>query len=142
MRGKWVSFDSLTINHMCGLGKLSDREKFRKLKKNPDYHKILEELTYGKGQWEGNKKNPYVNIARGDLTEKAKVGFYFLSSVLTSTKHVGIVKLDKAIFLYVILKGYKISFGKIIEKPILNYQSNNFFGHMPHPSIITHLCIK
>ena len=24
----------------------------------------------------------------------------------------------------------------------MEYQSNNLFGHMPHPSIITHLCIK
>ena len=49
MRGKWVSFGRQTINHMCGLGKLSDREKFRRLKKNPYYQKILEELTDGKG---------------------------------------------------------------------------------------------
>ena len=33
-------------------------------------------------------------------------------------------------------------FLKDIERSILEYQSNNFFGHMPHPSIITHLCIK
>ena len=52
------------------------------------------------------------------------------------------VRVDKANLLYAILKGYKISFGKLIERTILEYQSNNFFGHMPHPSIITHLCIK
>ena len=76
------------------------------------------------------------------MTEKAKIWFYFLSSVLTLTKHVCTVRLDKAILLYAILKGYKISFGKIIEKSILDYQSNNFFGHIPHPSIITYLCLK
>ena len=52
------------------------------------------------------------------------------------------VRVDKAILLYAILKGYKISFGKLIERTILEYQSNNFFGHMHHQSIITHLCIK
>ena len=62
--------------------------------------------------------------------------------MLTPTKHVCIMRLDKAILLYAILKGYNISFGKIIEKSILDYQSNNFFSHMPHPSILTHLCIK
>ena len=142
MRGKWVSFDRHTINHMCGLGKMSDGAKFLKLKKNPDYQKILEELTNGKGQHEGNKKNPYVKIAREDLTEKAKVWFYFLSSMVTPTKHVCTMRLNKPILLYAILKGYKISFGKIIEKSILEYQSNNFLGHMLHPSIITHLCMK
>ena len=40
------------------------------------------------------------------------------------------------------MKGYKNSFGKIIEKSIIGYQSSNFWGHMPYPSIITHLCIK
>ena len=49
MRGKWVFFDKHTINHMCGLGKLSDGAKFRKLKKDLDYLKILKELTNGKG---------------------------------------------------------------------------------------------
>ena len=62
--------------------------------------------------------------------------------MLTPTKHVCTMRLDKAILLYAILKGYKISFGKIIEKSILDCQSNNFFSHMPYPSIITHLCIK
>ena len=142
VRVKWVSLDKHTINHICGLGKMSDGAKFKRLKKDPEYQKILKELIDRKGQWEGNKKTPYAKIARGDLTEKAKVWFYFLSSVLTPTKHVCIMRLDKAILLYAIFKGYKISFGKIIERSILEYQSNNFFGHMPHPSIITHLCIK
>ena len=62
--------------------------------------------------------------------------------MLTPTKHVCTVRVDKAILLYAILKGCKISFGKIIERSILEYQSNNFFGLMPHPSIIIHLFIK
>ena len=53
--------------------------KFRMLKKNPDYQKILEVLTNGKGQWEENKKNPYIKIATRYLTEKAKIWLYFLS---------------------------------------------------------------
>ena len=64
VRGKWVSFDRHTINHLCGLGKISDRDKFRKLKETPDFQKILEVLTDGRGEWKGSKKNPYVSIAR------------------------------------------------------------------------------
>ena len=94
-----------------------------------------------KGSRKGIKRI-HVSIAREDLTEKAKFWFYFLYSVLIPSKHVCIVRQDKAILLYAILKGYKINFGKIIEKSIPDYHSNNFFGHIPHPSIIIHLCIK
>ena len=58
------------------------------------------------------------------------------------TMHVSIVRQEEAILLYVILKGYKISFGKLIEQSILRYQSSNFKGHFPHPAIITYLCIS
>ena len=88
------------------------------------------------------QEDPYIKIARGYLTEKDNFWFYFLSLVLTPTKHVCTVRVNKAILLYAIFKGYKISFGKIIERSILEYQSNNFFEHMPYPSIITHPCIK
>ena len=50
VRGKWISFHRQNINHMCGLGKWSDGAKFRKLKENPNYQKILEVLTDGK-EW-------------------------------------------------------------------------------------------
>ena len=39
VRGKWVSFDRHTINHLCGLGKMSDGAKFKRMKKNLDYQK-------------------------------------------------------------------------------------------------------
>ena len=58
------------------------------------------------------------------------------------SKHVSIVKQEEAVLLYAIVKGYKISLGKLIEKSILSYQSCNFKGHMPHPTIITYLYIK
>ena len=39
VKGKWISFHRKNINHMRGLGKLSDEAKFRKLKENLDYQK-------------------------------------------------------------------------------------------------------
>ena len=45
VRGKWVSFHRHEINQLLKLGKLSDGSKFKELKKNPDYQKILEVLT-------------------------------------------------------------------------------------------------
>ena len=99
-------------------------------------------LTDGKREWKGSKKSPNAFIARGQLIEKAKVWFYFLSSVLMPSKHVCTVRREEAILLYVVLKGYKISFGKIIEKSILSYQNRKFLGHIPYPFVTTHLCLK
>ena len=87
VRGKWVSFDKNEINKVLKLSELKDGSKFKKLQKDPDYEKILELLTTGKGEWKGIKKNPFDSIARGSLTEEAKVWLYFLSSVLMHSKH-------------------------------------------------------
>ena len=102
----------------------------------------MEVLTAGKGEWKGNKKTPYDSIAIGSLTEESKVWFYFLSSVLRPSKNLSTMRQEEAILLYALLKGYKISLEKLIEKSIMSYQSNNFWGYMPHPTIITYFCIK
>ena len=57
------------------------------------------------------------------------------------SKHLSIVRKEEVVLMYAILKGYKITLGKIIEKSILNYYYNNFKGLMPHASTITRLCI-
>ena len=126
MRGKWIPFDKHTINHMCGLGKMIDGAKFKRLKKNSDCQKILEVLTGGKEESKGSKKNPNVYIIRGHLTKEAKGWFYLLISVLMPSKHVCTVRQEETILLHVVLKSYKINFGKIIENSILSYQSNKF----------------
>ena len=46
-----MSFDRHTINHLCGLGNISDGAKFKRMKKNVDYQKILEVLIDGNGEW-------------------------------------------------------------------------------------------
>ena len=75
----------------------------------------------GKGEWKGIKKTPFKSISRGDLTEEAKVWFYFIRFVLMPSKHLSIVRREELILLYALLKGYKINVGKIIEKSILGY---------------------
>ena len=44
--------------------------------------------------------------------------------------------------LYAILKGYKINIGTIIENSIMRYHEGNKRGLIPHPAIITILCLK
>ena len=43
--------------------------------------------------------------------------------------------------MYAILKGYKFSVGKIIENSILSYYRGGYRGLVPHPALITRLCI-
>ena len=101
----------------------------------------MELLTNGRGEWNSTKKNPFESIARGSLTKEAKVWFYFIGSVLLSSKHLSTVRQEKVILLYAILKGYKINVGKVIENSIMNYYRSKYIGLMPHPVTITRLCI-
>ena len=93
-------------------------------------------MKWGQGRGEKNIIN------RGDLTEEAKVWFYFLASVLFPTKHVCTVREQEAIILYAILKGYKLNAGAIIENSIMRYHEGNKRGLIPHPATITRLCLK
>ena len=43
--------------------------------------------------------------------------------------------------LYAILKGYKFRVGKIIENSIMSYYKGGHKGLIPHPALITRLCI-
>ena len=141
VRVKWIPFDKEAINKTYNLKELKDGSKFKMLQKEPDFWKIVELLTDGKGEWSSTKKNPYEFNARGSLTEEAKVWFYFISSVLLPSKHLSIFLQEEAILLYALLKGYKINLGKIIENSFLNFYQSKYRGLMPHPATITRLCI-
>ena len=98
-------------------------------------------LTGGKGKWNSTKKNPHESIPRGSLTEEAKVWFYFIASVIIPTKHLCTIKKNEATILYALLKGYKFDVGKIIETSIKTFHKVVKRGLIPHPAIITRLCI-
>ena len=87
------------------------------------------------------EKRGLQSIAKGNLTEEAKVWFYFICSVLMPSKNLSTVRREEAFLLYALLKGYKINVGNIIERSILGYFESNCRGMIPHPEIITKLCI-
>ena len=142
VRGHWLEFSREEINRLFNLRVQKDGSKFKKQLKEPEHHKIVDLLTAGKGKWKGTRKTPFKFIARGDLTEEAKVWFYFISSILMPYKHLSTVRKEKAILLYALLKGYKINVGKIIEKSILGYSESKYRGMIPHLATITRLCIQ
>ena len=41
-----------------------------------------------------------------------------------------------------LVKGYEVNLGRIVEESVLEYAMGNFAGNIPHPSLITLLCIK
>ena len=126
---------------MYNLQEMKNGSKFKSLMETPNYQKIVDLLTDGNGKWNATRTNPHESIARGALTEPAKVWFYFLCSVMLPSKHLCMVKEKEAVLLYAILKGYKFIMGKIIEKSILSYYRGCYKGLIPHPALISRLCI-
>ena len=141
VRGQWISFNKEKIDETFNLNERKNGSKFKRLVKEIKYQKIVDLLTDGKGKWSATRKNPHESIARDSLKEEAKVCFYFICSVLLPSKHLGTVREKEVILLYDILKGYKFSVGKIIENSILSYYRSNYRGLVPHPTLITRLCI-
>ena len=142
VRGQWVKFNKKEINGLFNLRVQKDGSKFKKQLKEPEHQKIIDLLMAGKGKWKGTKKTPFKSNARGDQTEVAKVWLNFVSSFLMPSKHLSTVRREEAILLYALLKGYMINVGKIIEKSILGYSESKCKGMIPHPTIITRLCIQ
>ena len=87
VRGVWVPYGAETINEMYGMKGQKHGSKYKKIADIPNHEKIAKKLTDDKVKW-GQGRGEKKVINRGDLTEKAKVWFYFLASVLVPTKHV------------------------------------------------------
>ena len=136
-----MPYGAEAINKVYGMEGKRHGSKFKKLLANPNLEKIARKLTDGKGKWKKGK-GEQKTISRGDLTEEAKVWFYFLSSVMVPTKHVCTVREQEAIILYAMLKGYKLNVGAVIENSIMRYHEGNKRGLIPHPATITRLCLK
>ena len=120
---------------------IKNGSKLKRLVKKPDYQKIVYLLTNGKGKWNSMRKNPHESIARGSLTEEAKVWFYFICSVILPSKHLSTVRNKEVVLVYAILKGYKFSVGKIIKNSIMSYFRSSYRGLITHPATTTGLCI-
>ena len=136
-----MPYGAETINEMYGMEGQKHGSKYKKIADNPNREKIARKLTEGKVKWvQGSGEKKIIN--RGDLTEEAKVWFYFLASVMVPTKHVCTVREQEVIILYAMLKGYKLNVRAIIENSIMRYHEGNKRGLIPHPATITRLCMR
>ena len=68
-----ISFNKEKIDETFNLNERKNGSKFKRLVKEPDYQKIVDLLTGINGKWSSTRKNPHESIARGSLTEEAKV---------------------------------------------------------------------
>ena len=57
------------------------------------------------------------------------------------SKNLCTVREKEVVLLYAILKCYKFSVGKIIENSIIRYYIGGYKGLIPHPTLISRLCI-
>ena len=77
IRWEWIPFEREQIDQTYNLHERKNESKFKRLVETPDYQNIVDLLTNGKEKWNSTRKNPHESIARGALTEPAKVWFYF-----------------------------------------------------------------
>ena len=59
VRGKWIPFRREQIDQTCNLQERKNGSKFKRLVETPDYQKIVDLLTDGKGKWNATRKNPH-----------------------------------------------------------------------------------
>ena len=132
VRQKLISFSREMINENFNLNVKKYGSKFKKLLKEQEFQKIVDLLIGEKGKCKATRKTS---------DEKAKVCFYFVSSVLLPSKQLSTVRKNEAIVLYALLKGYKINVGKIIENSIMSNYISKYKGLIPHPATITRICL-
>ena len=51
VKGKWISFSREQIDQTYNLNERKSGSKFKRLVKEPDFQKIVDLLTNGKGKW-------------------------------------------------------------------------------------------
>ena len=56
VRGKWISFSRENIDQTFNLNEKKNGSKFKQLVKEPDFQKIIDLLTDGKGKWNAHKE--------------------------------------------------------------------------------------
>ena len=65
VKGRWVTFSREQINQTFNPKEGKDGSKFKRQLEEPNFQKIVDLLTDGKGKWNATRKNPHESIAKG-----------------------------------------------------------------------------
>ena len=123
-RGKWVKFNTTTINRAYGM-KNNDSEAYKDLFRSLDYDLFLLSLKKWMKPWKRNPQIGEVTIfPKAILKPIPKAWFFFLYSRLMLSLHVSIVHRVKATLLYVIVQDIRFDLGFVIENSILKALQN------------------
>ena len=77
--GKWVPFDSETINSFYNLANV-DNEAYAKLRDEPNYKEIIKFLTNDQEKWKVNSEGQEVNFKAKGLLYIPKVWHHLITS--------------------------------------------------------------
>ena len=68
VRGNWISFNQEQINQNYNLHERKNGSNLKKLVKEPDFQKIVDLLTDGKGKCNATRKKSHESNTGGTLT--------------------------------------------------------------------------
>ncbi|KOM31252.1 hypothetical protein LR48_Vigan01g080700 [Vigna angularis] len=106
-----------------------------------DYDEVERTLCVPGGHFQRNRTGAPIHIIRPHLMPLAKYWMAFSHANIQPCSHVSDITIQRAIFLYCVLRGLNINIGQVIADEIQSCAcgaSNK--APVGHPSLITHLC--
>ncbi|KOM25980.1 hypothetical protein LR48_Vigan213s000300 [Vigna angularis] len=98
-------------------------------------------LCVPEGHFQRNRNGAAAHIRRADMTVMAKYWMAFSQANIHPCSHVSDITVNKALFLYCVLRGMNINIGQVIANEIQTCASTmKNKAPLGHPSLITHLC--
>ncbi|KOM40899.1 hypothetical protein LR48_Vigan04g109700 [Vigna angularis] len=106
-----------------------------------DYDDVERTLCVPGGHFQRNRTRAPIHIIRPHLTPLAKYWMAFTHANIKPCSHVSDITIQRAIFIYCVLRGLNINIGQVIADEIQSCArgaSNK--AALGHPSLSTHLC--
>ncbi|KOM37891.1 hypothetical protein LR48_Vigan03g127300 [Vigna angularis] len=141
VRGNKVSFDVDTINSFLGTDWEGEKCQYAmSMMEGVDYNDVERTLCVPGGHFQRNNIGAPIHIIRPHLTPLAKYWMAFTHANIQPCSHVSNITIQRAIFLYCVLRGLNINIRQVIANEIQSCArgaSNK--APLGHSSLITHL---